>query len=84
MSSSIPSSTMAYRRKRQQLEETGEVKRPRYKRKKGTTCGHCGMERVAPSYRQYYGKWWCQTKADMPYDQWVAAQKELRSKDKNA
>jgi hypothetical protein len=42
------------------------------------------MERVAPSHRQYYGKWWCQTKADMPYDQWVAAQKELHSKDKNA
>ena len=80
----IPSSTMAYRRKRQHLEETGDVKRPRYKRKTGTTCGQCGMERVAPSHRQYYGKWWCETKADMPYDQWVAAHKEHRSKDKNA
>ncbi|CAB3997296.1 Hypothetical predicted protein [Paramuricea clavata] len=51
----IPSSTMAYRRKRQHLEETGDVKGPRYKRKTGTTCGQCGMERVAPSHRQYYG-----------------------------
>ena len=68
----IPKSTLWYRKRQHDRQESGQLVK-KYKRASTCmTCSKCGNNRDAVFHKQYYGSWWCAQTSEITYEQWKA------------
>lgn len=81
-SQDVPYSTQQYRKRKEEMEKTGTVKRKYKKKTDVVLCRKCKKDRKPPSHQQYFGNWFCQETDTQSFDEWRAILKEAYKKKK--
>lgn len=69
---SVPASTLRYRKRKYQELLAGETRRRYTKHTNIVRCKLCGCERDPKTHKQYFGNWYCPVKATVPFEEWRA------------
>ncbi|XP_062842256.1 uncharacterized protein LOC134301486 [Trichomycterus rosablanca] len=68
----VPYTTQWYRKKKMQNEKAGIHTRKYVRYTDTVMCKKCQKERKPPTHQQYYGNWYCEETATVPFADWMA------------